>query len=338
MNVAVIFNKVDNKNKAFFFSIAKNIERIFKESVFFTVKEYGGELIQGNNNVLNPKLTSSYKENLRTIINTLLTKSLIDVIITVGGDGLASYVAKEVINNIPEKINRPRFFSIGAGTANVGPIVSFTPKELKNIRLDKLELVNLDTLEINSNNKNFGYAFNDLVIGDTLLATVEGECKNISAKALVEEDIFKVKTPSSKMANPSFSLSVNGKEKQTFLHTNIAQIIGSPLQFDRVYGRGILGAICNTSHSKDKAALVISSKVIIDTETDITTSDSLTSIDQLIFTSNEKVEIKGLTPDACVIIDGNPYMRDKDESVIIKFRSSEISCFKQGGKFWKQKK
>jgi hypothetical protein len=242
----------------------------------------------------------------------------IDVLVTVGGDGLASYAADVIIRCRAKGRNIP-MLGIAAGTANVGPVVSFSGDELEGLRWEDLESIDVDGVEVSDDGLHLGYGFNDIVLGDTFLATVGGETKNISVTAMVSDNTSQVKTPGTNMVSRDFSVRLG--EKTIPLGEGpeeIRQIIVSPLQFDRRYGRAVMGALC-CGEGPGLAALALAGRVIVDSDPGSWEEPSFVTVRHLLFNKDELLSLRGLGEDAHIVIDGNPFIRRGD---VLYFRSA----------------
>ncbi|ADC66074.1 ATP-NAD/AcoX kinase [Ferroglobus placidus DSM 10642] len=94
----------------------------------------------------------------------------VDLIVVFGGDGTASDAASA-------KPKTP-LLCIGTGTTNVGKLITppdFDPERLKVVELDALRVIETDRL-----------AFNDVVAGNTILATINGKVTQIDAERFMK--------------------------------------------------------------------------------------------------------------------------------------------------------
>ena len=115
----------------------------------------------------------SYKEAVRQAVTRFLEEGA-GLFVTIGGDGLASYVADALVcGTSPD--SRPGIIGVAAGTANVGPIVSLSIQDLKRCNRSDSTMKPLDAVEATLAGRHLGYGFNDIVLGNTVLATVDGK-------------------------------------------------------------------------------------------------------------------------------------------------------------------
>jgi hypothetical protein len=62
---------------------------------------------------------------------------------------------------------------IGAGSTNAGPLITVRAKELSKLDPHKLTLQKVGGILATLNDKQVGLGFNDIVLGDTVLTTLE---------------------------------------------------------------------------------------------------------------------------------------------------------------------
>ena len=227
--------------------------------------------------------------------------------ISVGGDGTATYVRNAMYEL---GINLP-ILGVAAGTANVGPIVSVTLEELEGRHISETKEVCYDGISVFINDAFVSLAFNDLIVGDTFLATVEGNTCNISVRALLEEGKHLPQKPTEHIVTDDFLVELNGKELIPD-RTKIRQIILSSVASESHYGRAVYGAVGKCDWSEKKGVIALCDYIAVSFEEDGTGVDRFSSTQYLIFGPNDQVLLKGFTEEACLICDGNPYFLPSD--------------------------
>ena len=237
--------------------------------------------------------------------------------VTVGGDGLAAYVADALRTACIERsLEGIPLLGVAAGTANVGPIVSVPAHSVNHIRPEEGFTIPTGAVEAFDGADHLGYGFNDVVVGDTLLGTVDGKTVNVSVEALVREGRNRVQRPGGRIAGGDFAISVNGVwvcRPGDLGPADVKQIVASSLQFDRLYGRAVTGALMRGAYERDVAALVLSDRFLVSAFDEGQQNTGLQALRQLTFTVGERVTLSGLGPDAHVVVDGNPYIRGNGE-------------------------
>ena len=162
---------------------------------------------------------------------------------------------------------------IAGGTANVGPIVNVEPGSLKDFDPSRLNYVDTGAIKVTVGYKHIGYGFNDVVIRNTFLGTIDGKMVNISVESMVKKGEKVAVTPASDITTDRFSISKNGNPVKNSI-SRPAQIIVSPLDNDNFYGRAIAGILCMSAYSPLKAAIALFDQVIVKPENDSKGIDS----------------------------------------------------------------
>ena len=143
-----------------------------------------------------------------------------------------------------------------AGTANVGPIVSVTLDQLDGMNVQQTKEVCYDGIAVLEGDRLISLAFNDLVVGDTFLSTVDGRPCNTSVSALVKRGEIVAQSPSTNIVTDEFHVRLNGRVCRPS-GQEIHQIIVSAVAHENHYGRAIYGPIgkCDWSEKKGVIAL-----------------------------------------------------------------------------------
>lgn len=337
MKVAILFNDSSHLLSDRLMDIGKMLERLLEGREVVAHRQYGATYVPfarvvSTSEARNSIEAASYKERLRSAVLDLLDGTVAtDLFITVGGDGLAAYVADTLIRECPSQ-SRPVMLGVAAGTANVGPIVSFRTEQLACLSLADFVRVPVDAVEVLDGGEHVAYAFNDAILGDTLLATVGGETRNISVEQLVRHDRKEVARPGTRIAAADFKVLRNGTEvpfASAVDPREIRQIVASTLQFDRLYGRAILGGLC-VAGARGLAAVGLSDRVVVDSDPKNWDYQGFTGTRHMVFGPGEDIVLTGLGPDAQIVVDGNPYLRGH-ESVTFRSVPEAVSIFRTKG-------
>lgn len=255
---------------------------------------------------LNPLPAGGYVDGLRAAVGALGAWGA-DILVCVGGDGLASYAADAMLSGTRSMI----LLGIAAGTANVGPIVSAGLEELAALDPNRLPIERIGAVEVLVDGDHLAYGFNDIVIGNTFLGTLEGGTVNLSVAAMLERGAREAAEPSSHITESSFVVRKNGREIAQRMKRP-AQIIASPLGRREFYGRAISGVLCNAAYMRGAAALAMFDSIIVRPGNPVHGISDFSVAEQLLFDKDDTVEIGGLTADGQIVADGNPHIRSGD--------------------------
>jgi len=246
----------------------------------------------------------SYVESIRAAV-AALTAAPPELFVCVGGDGLASYAADALIGIGAAAVP---LLGVAGGTANVGPIVTVGPGELGRLRVEALRLARVGAVDVAIGGRHVGYAFNDAVIGTTFLGTVEGRSASLSARAMAERGDQAVEEPDPRVAGEGFVVEKNGSRVPGGL-PRPAQIVVSPLGEREFYGRAVTGALCESAHSENRAAVALLDSVLVKPSGADRGLLDFARVDHLLFGPGDVIRLRGLAEQAEVIVDGNPFLR-----------------------------
>lgn len=252
---------------------------------------------------------TGYVQDIEDMVEHAL-KNDVDLFITAGGDGTASYVASAAIKLQKEGSEPIRILSYPAGTENIGPIVH----KLNNIKTNDLygmKEVKLDAIEVSLGNHILGYGFNDVIIGNTYLGTLDGNVVNLDARALALEGRKKRTSVSHNIVTDDFKVELNGERMN--IHNRILQICISPLQFMSKVPHVVLGGLMFGIGYDHAATLALLDRNLTDTEVSNWDIHCITNATHLCFDENDTLKLSGFTENAQIIIDGNPFVRTEEE-------------------------
>lgn len=325
MKTAVIFNKAKARDSAKFLAAGRSLARLLGNCEIVVCEGYGDAFLPKARAIASEP-GPSYKESLYRAVEALADEDPF-LIATVGGDGLASYTAF-ALNRIGARIP---ILGVAAGTANVGPIAVFTPEELGSMVLTDFEVEEVSGLRVDLDGEAVAYAFNDLVLGNTLLATIDGRIRNISALGLADESTVVEAVPGRRIAREDFQILKNGwAVPPPFPPAQIGQIIASPLQFDRLYGRAVFGTLCGSGGDPRLGAVLISDTPIVDASLiGVSETAEFKSGAHLLFSAGESIVFTGLDADAHAIVDGNPFPRRGEQKIGFVLETSAAMAFRR---------
>ena len=128
-----------------------------------------------------PEPDGGYVEKLFGSVRALLDAGA-QMIVTLGGDGTAAYAA----DALGDARRTVPLLSIGLGTANVGPIVTLNGDD-PIPPVEALAFVPGDAVAVYSCDRRVAAGYNDVVLGNTYLATVDGETVTADGQTLLTE-------------------------------------------------------------------------------------------------------------------------------------------------------
>ena len=258
----------------------------------------------------------------------LLLQTGVNSIIGVGGDGTLCDVAAAIL----AAGGTVRLFGIGVGSANVGPLVSLSGRDVGRVSLAEVCELPIHGVDAYLSDDLVGTAFNDVVFANTFFGTRAGRRIDLDAAAkLAGED--RTAEPRS-VCGPETWIAKNGRPMLTGREDAFAQIIASPLNESAVYaGKAIGGLMCWGPYLGNHGVLAATSTVMVRTKIeskDLSEAEPL-RLSHVSFGADDRIEIGGLRDDALLVIDGNPLRRlDPSDVVVLKLRLDAIRVLRPG--------
>lgn len=229
----------------------------------------------------------------------------IDALVVIGGDGTLADVAFALASDAVEKA--PPLLGIGAGSANVGPLMTCHGTEITQLADAQFILQAVDALLVSANRNSIGVAFNDVVVSFTVLATVSGELTTVDVGAKMQGENQPrtpegVWTPATRIVKQSALgeiLIAQGEQVETV-------IVGFP--DERFYGKAITGSVLLSSLVNDGAGCLVCSQTLVRLQLD---KASLHRVEPILsryagLGDGELIEGQGFRAGAAICADGNP--------------------------------
>lgn len=283
------------------------------------VTGYGGNYLEDT--MPGPE-SGSYLEKFYRAMELLMSRQP-DMLVAVGGDGTSAYAADWLLRN---RIDIP-ILGLGAGTANVGPIVTERDpddlphwKELVPVRTGAIEALQPDMTHI-------AYGFNDLVLGNSLLGTVDGNMVVLEAAAMARTGAKIQCRCLESIAAEDFIVIKNGKPLPTRFDC-VGQIIASTVEAENFYGRAVTGLLCFTPGTPCQGAVFLSAKPIVTNEEYPEGFADWFRGAQLLLGPGDILQIRGLHPQVCAVADGNPYLLP-DRNVLLRYVPNLFTILKR---------
>ena len=247
-----------------------------------------------------PEPDGGYVEKLFGSVRTLLDAGA-QMIVTLGGDGTAAYAA-EALGDARRTVP---LLGIGLGTANVGPIVTLSGDD-PIPPVEALAFVPGDGVAVYSGDRRIAAGYNDVVLGNTYLATVDGKAVTADGQALLTEGRVVRGRPLENVFGPDTRVTKNGRPLPVSLPA-VGQAIAAPLSQDRLYGRAVHGIYCYAPDSPTQGALTLSARPLVSYEPDERGYDAFAPEERLLFSAADEIAITGLDPSILAVCDGNPW-------------------------------
>jgi len=251
----------------------------------------------------------------------------VDTVIGIGGDGTLAAIASTIIDHG----SSAHLLGIGAGSSNVGPLVTVRGEDLELLDLSRLVGKPIHGIEVQVKNEPIGVAFNDVVLSNLFFGTKDGIRVDLDARAMLNG--ARQETEPCSVCGKETRIYKNGTLMIDAQDAPIGQIIASPINDPLPYsGKAISGLICWGPYLGKEGVLTAASTVLIRTQID---QADLVAVEplhlrQVSFGDGDSVEIVGLENGAIVILDGNPTRAlSPGDRVMLHLRRSLLRAYRR---------
>ena len=155
---------------------------------------------------------------------------------------------------------------IGAGSTNVGPLITCHGKDVGNLDLNFLETVSLPAALVKFQGALLGIGFNDCILGFTVIGTLDGQVRDLDARAkmqglnlLGQPDLVGTPLTLVERVSPSGTVEVAGGDWVS----SVAIGFSDPAFF----GKAVTGGICLASYLHIPAGCLVTDSPMVRMET-----------------------------------------------------------------------
>jgi NAD kinase len=251
------------------------------------------------------------KEDTVSVAQKILDKT-VDLLLIIGGDGTLADVARAVY----VKQSRIPIIGIGLGSANVGDLISIRKDLLKKSGL-KLYSRKVSALAAIYEGKLVGLCFNDIVIGNTIVTTINGQITQIDIMKK-RKGVILEKNPQPIGRKDTYIKIIDRQKKELMIkNCTFGTIVASKVD-KRYVGKAITGALNEISCKNIPAAISVIDKPVIMpsvTKDEYLLMEPFTTITASI-PKESKAIIGNVKTGSFLIIDGNPEIELKQTSIV----------------------
>ncbi len=233
-----------------------------------------------------------------------LAQQEIDAIVVIGGDGTMTDVAFALL----EAGDQQPILGIGAGSTNIGGLVTCQAAEVEELASTELSVKNIDALAASCNGENLALAFNDMVIGTTMVGTLDGVVCDLDAS----QHLQGVRVPGRPQAIGTITALVSKKSPDGSVEVASGSQVGTVItgfaHADRFYGKAIAGGVCLTALVGLPAGCLVCEQPLVRVQLEISDLVTVEPV-RSAYTSlaeADTIHITGIGPPAVLIADGNP--------------------------------
>jgi len=228
----------------------------------------------------------------------------VDALVVIGGDGTLADVALALHQAQNHALP---LLGIGVGSANVGPLITCRGADVKRLAGARLAAHAFDGLIAGVNAAPRGLGFNDVVIGFTVLATVNGRVVDVDAAQKMQGRNIP-REPETIAAHDARVVKTSPRGETLVARGDQAATIIVGFPDARFYGKAIAGGVILAGLVGDPAGCLVCEHVLVRTRMDpawYRRSEPVVSryvgLDE-----TERIEAWGLRDGAVLCADGNP--------------------------------
>ena len=234
----------------------------------------------------------------------------VDAVVVVGGDGTLADVAMVCA----EKQWRVPIIGIGTGSTNVGRLITCCADKAPELDLRDLETWSLDSLTASFNGELVGLAFNDIVIGHTVVGTIEDRPRDLDAAEHMRGQAIPGRPR--RIGGPRTKVMRIGQEVETLVAEgeSVGTVVAGFAE-PAFYGKAVTGGICLAALAGLPAGCLICDMPLAQIEISATSLLHAAPISSRYVTLAEGISItvENVREGAVLCMDGNP-LRQLSES------------------------
>jgi NAD kinase len=243
-------------------------------------------------------------------------------VVVVGGDGTLADVAQVCI----ERGCRTPILGIGAGSTNVGRLITCLANEASRLKLDNLETWNVDCLAAHVNDDLLGWAFNDVAIGYTVVGTIDGKLRDVDAAGrshgnLVAGTPRPIGTSETRVARSS-----NDGETVVAVGESVGTVVAGFAE-PAFFGKAVSGGICLAALTGLPAGCLVCSLPLVQVEISASSLLRAAPIVSSYVTLSDEVSIvvENVRDGAVLCVDGNPlHLLKRSDRIVISVRKDAV--------------
>jgi hypothetical protein len=249
-----------------------------------------------------PAPTSPGREQTLALAGALLRQPL-EALVVVGGDGTMADVARVYLGCA----GAPPLLGIGVGSTNAGRLIACLARDLGRLRPDRLRAQPLDAVLASANGQELGMAFNDGVIGFTVVGTLDGRIRDLDAAERLRSRAVpgvprSIGAPQTRVVREG----TGGRVPLACGETVGTVIVG--FAEPTFFGKAVTGGICVASLTGLPAGCLVCDRPLAQVELDARTALGWPPVTSHYLSLDEdtRILVEGVRAGAALCADGNP--------------------------------
>jgi NAD kinase len=251
-----------------------------------------------------------------------IASAAIDVMLVVGGDGTLADVSRAFLQR---KFRAP-ILGIGAGSTNVGKLVTCRVERVEQLKLEELEAWDVDGLLVTLNDQPIALAFNDVVVGHTIVGMLNGKRRDLDAVERISGNLIPAKPRSAGCSSTRvIRRSINHSDLLIAGGSSAATIVVG-FADSSFFGKAVTGGICLATVAGLPAGCIVSDTPLVQIEIDVATLQAIEPVTSRYASvaDGDSVVIEGVAG-AALCADGNPFRRlESNDHVVVSLHCDAV--------------
>jgi hypothetical protein len=261
----------------------------------------GGEALPSARIVAIPPLTG--RAASQAVAHAVLEEG-VDALVVIGGDGTLSDIAFVVYragSHCP-------ILGVGAGSINAGDLITCKASQVEELRGRDFRVESVNALEASFNDQVMALAFNDVVIGATIVGTINGAYQDLDANSFMESR----QVPGQPRPIGTDTARVTKHRQAQEIVVGVGRSVGTVIagftHYDCFFGKAIIGGVGLSSVAGVSAGCLVCEQALVRTRLDLQEHLKTEPVRSayVSLTDDAVIRVTGLDYPAVLCADGNP--------------------------------
>lgn len=228
----------------------------------------------------------------------------VEALVVIGGDGTLSDIAFAVY----QTGSRCPILGIGAGSINAGDLIACQASQIEILDDCDFQVERVNALEAGYNGQILALAFNDVVIGTTIVGTVDGAFQDLDANAFMAGS--RVQGEPRPIGTGAALVTKRGGAKEIVVSAGwgVGTVVVGFTHYYAFFGKAIIGGVGLSSLVGAPAGCIVCEQALVRTQLDAQKYQEMEPIHSsyVSLNSQETLHVTGLDFPAVLCADGNP--------------------------------
>lgn len=254
----------------------------------------------------------------------------VDVLVVIGGDGTLSDIASAIF----QTGTRCPILGVGSGSINAGDLITCKAAQVETLRNCSFQVDRLNALEAGYNQRFMALAFNDVVIGMTIVGTVDGGYRDLDANAFMEARQVPAKPHPIGTEAARVTKQTASGELSVSAGRDVGTVVVGFSHYNSFFGKAIIGGVGLSAVAGIPAGCLVCDQplVVVNLELDDHLRMEPMRSSYVSLNDGDVIRVTGLDHPAVLCADGNPLaaLRSSDECEI-RVRPAAVDVLRIAG-------